>query len=248
MPDTPSEISNVTQFPSPLIEGEKGKAYSNRNKKKLKSDPLPPIKKASTRTPGTLAYAFNLQKMENEEVYAFLQHIQDEDPRILNLLKNYDELSDKLKQQKIVWDNLCRKHEIPVGKLFGKLAEVQLKFSRSLSYNQLAKDEIKVITSLGKQAAKQKDSLEYKRLFLETSGAIGSKGGVNINLNQNVDNRTQVAQFGLPSLASTTKDVLNQVREVNEKMLTEGDKSLVIEGELVNSYKEKEKVPNEARD
>lgn len=255
MPTNPTDTSpptpgdNVTQFPTQprrvgneatTLSGEES-AHSKRNKKRLKKDPLPPVKKATTSTPGTLAYAFKLQKMENEEVYSFLQHIQDEDPRVLNLLKDYDQLNERTKQSKAVWDNLCRKHEIPVGKLFGKLAEVQLRFSRSLSYNQLAKDEIKVITSLGKQAAKQKDSLEYKRLFLETSGAIGSgKGGVNINLNQNVDNRQQTVQFGLPALADTTRDVLQGVREANEKLLTEGSTEF-IEGQIVEE-KEKEKV------
>lgn len=251
MPDQPTEpteqppLDNVTQFPNLVAvergdNGKKESAYSKRNQKKLKKDPLPPIKKVTRNTPGTLAYAFNLQKMENEEVYAFLQHIQDEDPRVVNLLKDYDQLNERARESKVIWDTLCRKHEIPVGKLFGKLAEVQLKFSRSLSYNQLAKDEIKVITSLGKAASKQKDSLEYKRLFLETSGAIGNgKGGVNIQLNQNNDNRSQTVQFGLPQLADTLKGSLGQVREANERLLTEG-KTEFIEAELV-SEKDKEK-------
>lgn len=247
MPDQDLPTNNITQFPSLVSsttgdEEKKASAYSKRNKKKLKADPLPLIKKATVNTPGTLAYAFKLQKMENEEVYAFLQHIQDEDPRVLNLLKEYDELSEKSKASKVIWDNLCRKHEIPVGKLFGKLAEVQLRFSRSLSYNQLAKDEIKVITSLGKAAAKQKN-LEHTRLFLETSGAIGNGkgGGVTLNLNQNVDNRQQTVQFGLPQLADTTSNVVKGVREANEKLLTEGSTEF-IDVQLVESEDEKEKV------
>ncbi len=238
MPDQPTTTDNV--IPYSQTSKAKGPAYANRNKKKLRAvkEPLP--KKITVYTPGTLAFTFHRQKLDNPTVYAFLQHLQDEDPRIINLLKEYDELTDNQKAARPIWDKLCYKHEIPVGKLFGRLAEVILKFQRSEGYLQLATDTPDVMASLGKAAKKQKN-LEHTRLFLETSGAIGNKSAININLQQNVDNRT--LNVGLPALDETLKDNgSRKIREMNDRLLTEGTTTDFIDAELVSR---KEKVEAE---
>ena len=208
-----------------------------RSRKKLRLVE-PAYKKVTRQTPGSLAHAFFLQKLDNTTVYSFLQHIQEEDPRVENLLADYDQQTDSEKGNAAIWDKLAHKHKIPIGKLYGKLAEAMLLHGRSLGYSQLAADTPEVLASLGKAAKKQKN-LEHMRLHLETSGMVGKNSAaaasININLQQNNDNRQ--VNFGLPQLDQTLKDSSRKIREEGEKLLTEGTTEF-IDVEVIKSKEE----------
>jgi len=199
----------------------------NKSRTKLRKPKLPEPKRISNTTPGTLAYAFSCNGMDNPTVLSYLQHMQEEDPRLQSLLADYELLDDREKDSAVIWDKLARKHLIPVGKLYGRIAEASLQFGRAMTYHVLATHEPEVAESLAK-SAKIRKNLEHTRLFLETSGAIGQKGnGVNINLNQHNDNRSLTIQ-GLPQQVSTTvKEPLARVREAQQQLLTSGETEFI---------------------
>jgi hypothetical protein len=200
-------------------------------------------KKVTRHTLGTLAHAFHQMSLPNESVYAFLQHLEDTDPRITALLADYDAQTDKEKENIAIWDKLCRTHKIPVGKLYGKLCESILYHSRNLGFSQLAADTPAVLKSLGAAAKKQKN-LDHMRLFLETSGTIGKNGSaININLQQNVDNRS--INVGLPQLDDTLKGSSRKIREANELLLTQGNTEYIDTTASVVDEREKVKVEHQ---
>lgn len=211
--------------------------------KKLKDIPLGNGGgKITPTTPGTLAWAFAQQKLSPETAYSLLQSIQEEDPRLVALLAEYDQLTPFRQKQKAIWDLLCRKHHIPIGKLYAKLAEASLKFSRSLSYQIIASHEPEVVEKLAK-SAKIRKNLEHTQLFLEVAGAIGKNPAIQVNLNQQ-DNRQIVV--GLPAMSETVSSPLKQVREAQREMLLEDGKGTEFVDVEFSSKKEEEgeKVPS----
>lgn len=233
--------ASVTNTPAPTPDKQRRKSRTISKAK------LVTTKKTSRYTPGTLAYVFDLQSMSHESVYAFLHHLIEEDPRVQALVQEYDSLTEKEKAKPMIWDILAHKHLIPVAKLYGKLAEAALRMNRSMSYQVLARNEPEVIEKLSKSAKKEKN-LDHTRLFLETSGAIGNKSAASIQVNlnqQNNDNRTQQI-FGLPSLDTTLRDPVKQVREAQQKMLEVPRTEFIDTTSIINEQGEKEEVYVEA--
>jgi hypothetical protein len=227
---------------------------NSNNRKKLREASFPnrAISKINENTPGTLAYAFAQQSMDHATVYAFLLHIQDEDPRVVSLIADYDLQTTEDKFSINIWDKLCKKHKIPVDKLYGKLAAAAFKMARSMSFMTLAKHENQIMERLAVHA-KREENIEHTKLYTEVAGLTGRQSngnGVNIQFNQqNNDHSSKQIVFGLPPLEETLKNPVKQVREAQALMLEDGNgkTEFITAEEIVNDKGEIEYVEAEQK-